>query len=164
MRDCNKGFVEVSYITGRKVNRGAAYGLEIPCIYRLYGPKPYTDRIQDIVTTLQRKFSNSAYKTPPLVRYRRCASIGKCRSVRETCPLSGIRSCPLFGSCKCIASTGIAVGTATVVRYSGDVRYWECPLSEVPLYTRNALFFAPIFQMCFPTSNPLWSVYANNNM
>ena len=27
----------------------------------------------------------------PLVRYRRCASIGKCRSVRETCPLSGIR-------------------------------------------------------------------------
>ena len=54
--------------------------------------------------------------------------------MRETCPLSGIRSCPLFGSCKCIASTGIAVGTATVVRYSGDVRYWECPLSEVPLY------------------------------
>ena len=51
MRDCNKGFVEV---TGRKVNRGAGYGLEIPCIYRLYGPKPYTDRIQDIVTTLQR--------------------------------------------------------------------------------------------------------------
>ena len=39
--------------------------------------------------------------------------------------------CPLFGS---IASTGIAVGTSTVVRYSGDVRYWECPLSEVPLY------------------------------
>ena len=83
------------------------------------------------------KFSNSAYKTPPLVHYRRCASIGKCRSVRETCPLSGIRSCPLFGSCKCIASTGIAVGTATVVRYSGDVRYWECPLSEVPLYIAN---------------------------
>ena len=55
--------------------------------------------------------------------------------MREICPLSGIRSCPLFGSCKCIASTGIAVGTATVVRYSGDVRYWECPLSEVPLYT-----------------------------
>ena len=79
-------------------------------------------------------YSNSAYKTPPLVRYRRCASIGKCRSVRETCPLFGIRRCPLFGSCKCIASRGIAVGTSAVVRYSGDVRYWECPLSEVPLY------------------------------
>ena len=31
------GFVEV---TG---SRGPGYGLEIPCIYRLYGPKPYTD-------------------------------------------------------------------------------------------------------------------------
>ena len=39
-----------------------------------------------------------------------------------------------MGSCKCIASRGIAVGTSAVVRYSGDVRYWECPLSEVPLY------------------------------
>ena len=74
--------------------------------------------------TLNRKY---------IVQSLRCASIGKCRPVRETCPLSGIRSCPLFGSCKSIASTGIAVGTATVVRYSGDVRYWECPLSEVPL-------------------------------
>ena len=43
--------------------------------------------------------------------------------------------CPLFGSRKCTASTGIAVGTSTVVRYSGEVRYWEGPLSEVPLYT-----------------------------
>ena len=41
---------------------------------------------------------------------------------------------PLFGSCKCIASTGIAVGTSTVVRYMVDVCYWEHPLSEVPLY------------------------------
>ena len=48
------------------------------------------------------------------------------------CPEFG--GCPLFGSCKCIASTGIAVGTSPVVRYSGDVRYWECPLSEFPLY------------------------------
>ena len=42
--------------------------------------------------------------------------------------------CPLFGSIKCTASTGIAVGTSTVVRYSEEVRYWEGPLSEVPLY------------------------------
>ena len=38
-RDCNKGFAEV---TGPRVNRGAGYGLEIPCVYKLYGPKPYT--------------------------------------------------------------------------------------------------------------------------
>ena len=43
-RDCNKGFVQV---TGNKVNRGAGYGLEVPCTtpctctYRLYGPRPF---------------------------------------------------------------------------------------------------------------------------
>ena len=40
---------------------------------------------------------------------------------------------PLFGSRKCTASTGIAVGTSTVVCYSEKVRYWEGLLSEVPL-------------------------------
>ena len=35
---------------------------------------------------------------------------------------------------KCISSTGIAVGTSTEVRHTEDVRYWEGPLSEVPLY------------------------------
>ena len=37
-RDCNKGFVQV---TGNKVNRGAGYGLEVPCTYRLFGPRPF---------------------------------------------------------------------------------------------------------------------------
>ena len=32
-RDFNKGTCEV---TGDKLNRGAGYGLEIPCVYRLY--------------------------------------------------------------------------------------------------------------------------------
>ena len=31
------------------------------------------------------------------------------------------------------ASTGIAVGTATVARYTVDVRYWEWPLYTVYL-------------------------------
>ena len=35
----SKGFAEV---TGPRVNRRAGYGLEIPCVYKLYGPKPYT--------------------------------------------------------------------------------------------------------------------------
>ena len=47
--------------------------------------------------------------------------------------------CPLFGSRKCTASTGIAVGTSTVGRYSEEVRYWEGPLSEVPLYSACSL-------------------------
>ena len=48
------------------------------------------------------------------------------------CPLFG--GCLLFGSSKCIESTGIAVGASTIVRYTVDVRYWECPLTKVPLY------------------------------
>ena len=53
--------------------------------------------------------------------------------------------CPLFRSIKCTASTGIAVGTSTVVRHSEEVRYWEGPLSEVPLY-----IFLQIFSgVCF---------------
>jgi len=49
-RDVNKGFAEV---TGGKVNRGAGYGLEVPCIYRLYGPKAYTDRMKELVDNLR---------------------------------------------------------------------------------------------------------------
>ena len=48
-RDINKAFVEV---TGAKVNRGAGYGLEIPCIYRLYGPSIYINRMKELVDTL----------------------------------------------------------------------------------------------------------------
>ena len=48
---------------------------------------------------------------------------------------SEFRCCQLFGSSKCIASTGIAVGTFTVVCYSEEVRYWKGLLSEVQLYS-----------------------------
>ena len=43
--DVNMAFAEV---TGEKVNRRAGYGLEIPCVYCLYGPKAYVDRIKEI--------------------------------------------------------------------------------------------------------------------
>ena len=48
-RDVNKAFAE---ITGEKVNRGAGYGLEVPCKYRLFGPKLYIEKSQEIVDTL----------------------------------------------------------------------------------------------------------------
>ena len=51
-RDCNKGFVQV---TGNKVNRGAGYGLEVPCTYRLYAPRPFIERITQIVQSLQER-------------------------------------------------------------------------------------------------------------
>ena len=33
-------------VTGERVNRKAGYGLEILCVYRLYGTKAYVDRIK----------------------------------------------------------------------------------------------------------------------
>ena len=43
----NKAFAEVA---GAKFNRGAGYGLEVPCTYRLYGPMVYTDcRMKELV-------------------------------------------------------------------------------------------------------------------
>lgn len=50
-RDVNKAFAEV---TGGKVNRGGGYGLEVPCVYRLYGPKVYIERMQELVDSLRR--------------------------------------------------------------------------------------------------------------
>ena len=48
-RDCNKGFAEV---TGNALNRGAGYGLEVPCKYRLYGPREYISRLQEYIQSL----------------------------------------------------------------------------------------------------------------
>ena len=50
-RDINKAFAQV---VGEKVNRGAGYGLEIPCIYHLYGPKPYIDKMKELVNSLKK--------------------------------------------------------------------------------------------------------------
>ena len=51
-RDFNKVMAE---ITGNKVNRGAGYGLELLCKYHLYGPKLYTDKLQEIILSLHCK-------------------------------------------------------------------------------------------------------------
>lgn len=48
-RDVNKGFAEV---TGVRVNRGAGYGLEVPCTYRLYGPKAYVDKMNEFIDSM----------------------------------------------------------------------------------------------------------------
>ena len=45
-----KAFAEV---TGGKVNRGGGYGLEVPCVYRLYGPKVYIEKMRELVNSLR---------------------------------------------------------------------------------------------------------------
>ena len=49
-RPANKALVEV---TGDRVNRGAGYGLEIPCKYHFYGSGPYIERLKTIVNKLR---------------------------------------------------------------------------------------------------------------
>ena len=46
-REGNSGVAE---ITGQRLNRGAGFGLEVPCIYRLRRPKAYTDRAKELLT------------------------------------------------------------------------------------------------------------------
>ena len=43
----NKATVEV---TGAAVNRGAGYGMEIPCKYRFYGTNDYIERLRLILS------------------------------------------------------------------------------------------------------------------
>ena len=50
-RDVNKAFAQV---TGGKVNRGGGYGLEVPCVYRLYGPKAYIEKMKELADSLRK--------------------------------------------------------------------------------------------------------------
>ena len=49
-RSTNRGLAEVA---GPKVNRGAGYGLEIPCKYHCFGPKGYIDKLKTLCDELQ---------------------------------------------------------------------------------------------------------------
>ena len=53
-RDFNKASSE---ITGDRINRGVGYGLEVPCVYRLYGSKAYVDKIRVIVRSEVSKYT-----------------------------------------------------------------------------------------------------------
>ena len=46
LRDVNKGLVEM---TGQPVNRGAGMGMEVPCVYHLFGPKTYLKRLEEVI-------------------------------------------------------------------------------------------------------------------
>ena len=72
---------------------------------------------------------------PPTVRYSEqflYAAILRRASHCVRYPEFG--GCPLFGCFYCIICMETAVGACNSVRYSVDVRYWECPLIESPLY------------------------------
>ena len=39
-------------ISGAKVNRGAGYGLKVPCVYHLYAPNVYVNKMMVLVEAL----------------------------------------------------------------------------------------------------------------
>ena len=45
-RDMNKGFAEVTAVP---LNHGTGMGMEVPCIFRLYGPESYVKRLKDMI-------------------------------------------------------------------------------------------------------------------
>ena len=49
-RYVNKAFAEV---TGEIVSRGAGYGLEIPYVYHVYGPKTYIIKLKELTDSLK---------------------------------------------------------------------------------------------------------------
>ena len=46
LREVNKGMVEM---TGQPVNRGAGMGMEVPCVYHLFGPRIYLKRLEEVI-------------------------------------------------------------------------------------------------------------------
>ena len=51
-RDINSVFAKV---VGEKVNRGPGFGLEIPCVFTLHGPKPHIEKLKELVASLKAK-------------------------------------------------------------------------------------------------------------
>ena len=94
-----------SYIRG-EINRGAGYGLEVPCVYRLYGPKVYIQRMNELVSLGEPEYSNARWTESSSHFIFLCANhfVGrfllaaygdqKCmvaEGARRLCPLSEIR-------------------------------------------------------------------------
>ena len=57
--DLNKGTVK---ITGTQINRGACFGLEVPCTYRFYGPAAYIQKAQEVIESSTMEPSTSDTK------------------------------------------------------------------------------------------------------
>jgi hypothetical protein len=99
-------------VTGQKINRGAGYGLKVPCVYRLYGPKVYVavGELSEkswtslgsvlafltlVISTAWDKINGGGVVSASAlgsknVRVKFCR--GRCQ-----CPLSGARRRPLLG-------------------------------------------------------------------
>ena len=53
-RDFSKGLCEVA---GVHMNHGGGYGLEIPCVFKLYGPKQFVECLERLIDQLSNNTS-----------------------------------------------------------------------------------------------------------
>ena len=124
-------------VTESYVNHGAGYGLAVPCIHRLYGPRAYIERIHEIVqpwTTLA--LAILYMHVGATVRYRStfCMYLYYCVRISASVIRNSEVAC-YSGAFIVLYIMETSIGAYTSVRYSVDVCYWECPLIETPLYT-----------------------------
>ena len=106
-------------------------------------------------------FSSSAHKRPAICPLLEVYIIWCTRIVR--CP--GFRGCPPFRGSKCIESTRIVVGASTVVRYTVDISYWECPLTEVPLqYIQNTMKSTKVQTLGGIWRMVYWNIWIENTL
>ena len=40
-------------VTGSKINRGAGYDLELPCVYHFHGPVQYLTRLKELLDRVE---------------------------------------------------------------------------------------------------------------
>ena len=72
---------------------------------------------------------------PPTVRYsEQILYAAILRRASHCVRYPELGGCPLFGCFYCIICMETAVGAYNSVRYSVDIRYWECPLIEQGRY------------------------------
>ena len=75
------------------------------------------------------------------VRYKRQFSTDFCSREHTVCPLSGIKKRPLVGGFLYTSTIVISIGATAGVLYREDVRWWEGPLWEVPLYILDTYIY-----------------------
>ena len=81
------------------------------------------------ITVISSQESGAKPLCPGIRGLLQCASTTWCKS---SYPLPGIKRCPLFGGSVCM---GRSSGAKARCPLDGGVRYLECPLKEVPLYS-----------------------------
>ena len=85
---------------------------------------------------------------PPTVRYsEQILYAALLRRASHCVRYPEFGGCLLFGCFYCIICMETAVGACNSVHYSVDVRYWDCPLIESPLYIHKNVYRSFVYTL-----------------